>query len=125
MPSTTSLPNLSLARVDQGRLFLISRIERGSFGGVYTALGPRDPGTFNKRPTTQTPLTRIYAVKVLPPKPAPSTSRDQERRLHRAVSEHPGIATLHHTFEEDGMLYLVMVCPTVALYGICLSSFFP
>jgi len=89
----------------------LNRVSSGSFGIVYTALGPLDPTAFKQPHRHNGTCLRmeqlcIYAVKKLP-----RTQRcpyEKETLCHQIVAMCPGVVTLHHVVEEPEATYLIM-----------------
>ncbi|KAF9447784.1 kinase-like protein [Macrolepiota fuliginosa MF-IS2] len=81
--------------IDGGRLQLLSIIGEGGYGVVYQAIDVHNTHC-------------SYAVKCLIRTPEQHQSHTREIFLHRLVSSHPGVVTLHRFIEEDEYLYLVM-----------------
>ncbi|KAJ7082685.1 kinase-like domain-containing protein [Mycena belliarum] len=100
MPNQAStLRDLSDCIVDDGRLYLLRVVGSGAYGRLYKA---RDPNP---------PAFTTYAVKCLR-RPAPGSReaefQERERALHRCVSAHPNVVTLHRHFHDADHLFLVM-----------------
>ncbi|KAJ7200418.1 kinase-like domain-containing protein, partial [Mycena pura] len=102
MPQSGTLPNLTGAFVDEGRLELITILGAGAHGKVYKA-----------RDTTASSPS-FYAVKCLR-RPKSNTDKDviyaryqkREWSLHLRVSAHPNIVTVHRHFADSEHNFLV------------------
>ncbi|KAF7335125.1 Negative regulator of sexual conjugation and meiosis [Mycena venus] len=116
MRQSGTLRNLTGRIVDDGRLELVNIIGAGAYGKLYKA---RDTTSPSSSPT-------FYAVKCLR-RPALSSKdakfQDRERALHRRVSCHPNIVTLHRHFVDPEHVYLVMdLCIGGDMYGAILDG---
>ncbi|TBU28502.1 kinase-like protein [Dichomitus squalens] len=95
------MPCFSGTSFDNGRYMLSRQIGVGGFGVVYQCR-ERIPGTTRS-------VTR--AVKVCPAFPEGSNRgycQDREAALHRKVSDHPNVASLHRVVREGRFQYTVM-----------------
>lgn len=89
----TSLVGITL---DKGSLLLVDILGSGHSGVVYRALDL----------TTPEPHAE-YAVKCLS-NVKQSTQRDNEIRMHSAVTNHPNVLSIHRIIETDEFVFLVM-----------------
>ncbi|KAL6299422.1 kinase-like domain-containing protein, partial [Sparassis latifolia] len=95
--------------IDNGRLRLMERLGEGGYGVVYRAVD--DSSTTS----SSHPAPKEYAVKVLV-KAEPSGHywhfQSREIAIHKFVSNHPNVLTLHEVIEDDWFIYLVLdYCP--------------
>lgn len=116
-----TLPNLAGAIVDGGRLELVNTIGAGAYGRLYKA---RD--VVSSSSSSSSSSSTFYAVKCLK-RPALSSRdamfQDRERMLHRRVSCHPNVVTLHRYFVDPDHVYLVMdLCTGGDMYGAILDG---
>ena len=84
--------------IDNGRYQFTQRLGTGTFGAVYRAID-HQAGTWNS------PQTMEVAIKIMS---KTQSTVDQERTLHRAMSDHPNVVTLHRDFEDEDYVYLVL-----------------
>ncbi|KAJ6539457.1 kinase-like domain-containing protein [Mycena capillaripes] len=101
IPDSALLPDFLGEIVDGGRLKLVERLGSGSQGVVYKALDTTS--------TTDNPI--YYAVKCLKKHPVGSKeaiSQVRELKLHKMVSHHPNIVTLHRHFSDGKHIFLVL-----------------
>ena len=84
--------------IDNGRYQFTQRLGTGTFGAVYRAID-HQAGTWNS------PQTMEVAIKIMS---KTQSTGDQERTLHRAMSDHPNVVTLHRDFEDEDYVYLVL-----------------
>lgn len=110
MSPITTPPDRTLRNkiIDNGTVILTELLGAGSFGSVYRAHDIIHPST-------------VYAVKALkkaPPKPEAGREPhstptrdvryDEEIHLHKKVSGHPNIVTVHRIVEEDDFIFVLM-----------------
>ncbi|CAK5275605.1 unnamed protein product [Mycena citricolor] len=102
---TQSLPDLVGQTVDEGRLRLVARLGSGAYGIVYKALLLSSP--------KEEPV--YYAVKCLKKFAAGSREAEfqiRELKLHRMMSSHPNIITMHRYFIDPDHIFVVLdFCP--------------
>lgn len=99
MPQSGTLPNLTGRIVDDDRLELVNIIGAGAYGKLYRARG------------VSSSSPSFYAVKCLRRPTLCSKDakfQDRERTLHRRVSSHPNIVTLHRHFLDPEHVFLIM-----------------
>ncbi|KAJ7129552.1 kinase-like domain-containing protein [Mycena epipterygia] len=101
VPITTLLPDLLGDTIDGGRLKLVERLGSGAYGIVYKALDTTSP--------IDNPV--YYAVKCLE-KHALGTEeavfQAREVKLHKKVSNHPNVLTIHRHFTERKLIFIVL-----------------
>ncbi|KAJ7240166.1 kinase-like domain-containing protein [Mycena haematopus] len=117
MPQSGTLPNLTGRVIDDGRLELLNTIGAGAYGKLYKA---------RIVSSTSTPTSSLFAVKCMR-RPALSSTdakfQDRERALHRRVSCHPNVVTLHRYFVDPDHVFLVMdLCVGGDMYGAILDG---
>ncbi|KAG9321571.1 hypothetical protein KVV02_003207 [Mortierella alpina] len=96
---TTSPKRTQPRAIDNGSLIFRDMLGVGAYGSVYKAFDMTSG--------------QLVAVKCLTTSGLDSRQRafqTHEAELHRLVSGHPNIATLHKVVEEDGSLYMVLDC---------------
>lgn len=97
---------------------LFHRIGLGAYGAVHLA---RD-----LLPTSPSCSSRLYAVKCLMRHQAGSDyalTVEREICLHKAVSDHPNVVTLHNVIIEDHYVFLVMdYCPGGDLFSAIMDQ---
>ncbi|KAJ7107023.1 kinase-like domain-containing protein [Mycena epipterygia] len=101
MSQSGTLRNLTGCIVDDGRLELISIVGAGAYGKLYKALDITSPSS---SPT-------YFAVKCLRrPALRSKDAKFQQREygLHRRMSDHPNIVTLHRHFVDAKHVFMVM-----------------
>ncbi|KAJ7494825.1 kinase-like domain-containing protein [Mycena galericulata] len=113
MPQSGNLMNLTGCLVDDGRLKLERIVGAGAYGKLYKAIDFSSSSSSSS--SSSPPSTTFYAVKCLR-KPSPRSKdakfQDRERSLHRSVSSHPNIVTLHRHFNDREHVFLVLdFCP--------------
>ncbi|KAI0757244.1 kinase-like domain-containing protein [Daedaleopsis nitida] len=99
------------------RYQLVEMLGLGAYGAVYGAIDDASPE----------PLCR--AIKVIPKagkRPYDLGRIRNEIKLHRKVSSHPNVVTLHDAFEDEGHFFIVLeLCDGGDLYGhICKNNLF-
>ncbi|THG95786.1 hypothetical protein EW026_g5929 [Hermanssonia centrifuga] len=116
-PSTSSMPDFTGRLVNDGQYQLTKMLGSGAFGVVYQATQLATASSSSKS-------FKQFAIKVL--KKASMSSRDalhvrREVTLHRIMSDHPNVVTMHHAFEDDDYVYVVLdYCRGGDLFGkIC------
>ncbi|KAJ6519351.1 kinase-like domain-containing protein [Mycena sanguinolenta] len=95
------LPDLTGVFIDDGYLQLLSLLGSGAYGKVYKAV---DTTSLSHDPA-------YYAVKCMPrfkPGTREAELQDNEISLHRMVSDHPGVITLHRHFYTAGFVFVVL-----------------
>ncbi|KAJ7715515.1 kinase-like domain-containing protein [Mycena maculata] len=111
MPQSGTLANLMGSIVDDGRLKLVSLVGAGAYGKLYRALDTSSTSSTSSASSSSSSSPRFYAVKCLR-KPAfrsrDAKFQDRERTLHRRVSAHPNIVTLHRLFTDREHVFLVL-----------------
>ncbi|KAJ7615846.1 kinase-like domain-containing protein [Roridomyces roridus] len=118
MHASTILPNLVGCTVDEGTLLLKKVVGAGGFGKLYHAVDTESACSSRRSSWASTNTTSssssstpssvsmpgVYAVKCLHNSPF----YDRERILHRRVSSHPNIVTVHQDFTSEEHLFIVM-----------------
>jgi serine/threonine protein kinase len=97
----TELPDFVMSTIDDGRFLFLRRIGCGSYGAVYKALDLNSP-TDNRA---------FVAIKCIrKPKASASQAKylSREIELHRTMSYHPNVVTLHDVIEDEEFVFLVM-----------------
>ncbi|KAH9940699.1 kinase-like protein [Amylocystis lapponica] len=104
----SSMPDFTGSIIDDGRYELVQLLGAGAYGVVYRAHDLHVQSS-----SSSPPLDR--AIKILHkagPMKTDTTPQRREISLHRLVSEHPNVVTLHDAFEDNIYYYLVMdFCP--------------
>ncbi|THH19018.1 hypothetical protein EW146_g2071 [Bondarzewia mesenterica] len=99
--SSSLLPDFTGSRIDNGALRLTRRLRAGGCGVVYRAVDAKSPLGCRSE----------YAVKCMlkaePDSPHAVLQR-REIALHRAVSHHSNVITLHRVVEEGAYMFVVM-----------------
>lgn len=91
------MPNMSGQSIDHGRIKLLNRIGRGSFGTVYNALDMRSA------------IPELLAVKVVRKLNEEYVNAQyKEMIFHRMVSDHENVVTFHRVFHDSQYLYIVL-----------------
>ncbi len=111
------MPDFTGRLVNDGQYQLTKMLGSGAFGVVYQATQLATASSSSKS-------FKQFAIKVL--KKASMSSRDalhvrREVTLHRIMSDHPNVVTMHHAFEDDDYVYVVLdYCRGGDLFGkIC------
>ena len=100
--SSLSAAGLLNYTLDAGRLKFVEVLGKGSYGVVYRAVEQK--GGWFRGP-------REFAVKVMKKQhPTSPEGRCQGREIviHKIVTGHPNIVTLHEVLEDDQFIYLVL-----------------
>jgi serine/threonine protein kinase len=114
MPSPSlSIPDFSNATIGNNRYKCLEKIGSGAFGAVYRAV--------DSKATSADINPAQYAVKILAkfvhdPEDPTSLSQEspllaqQEREIwiHKAISSHENVVTLHETFDEGLFRFLIL-----------------
>ncbi|KAF8195770.1 kinase-like domain-containing protein [Mycena galopus ATCC 62051] len=105
IPITELLPDLTGELIDGGSLKLLCVLGSGAYGVVYQALDTKSP---SHRPV-------YYAVKCLKKYPVgerEAVFQARELKLHKMVSRHANILTMHRHFSDGKHIFLVLdYCP--------------
>ncbi|KAJ7180213.1 serine/threonine protein kinase, negative regulator of sexual conjugation and meiosis [Mycena crocata] len=105
VPIADVLPDFLGETIDNGRLKLIDRLGSGAYGMVYKALDTASP--------VDSPV--YYAVKCLQKQRVGTREgvfQARELKLHKMVSSHPNIVTMHRHFSEGNHIFVVLdFCP--------------
>ncbi|KAJ7090629.1 kinase-like domain-containing protein, partial [Mycena epipterygia] len=101
MSPSHTLPDLTGELIDDGALELLRLLGSGAFGKVYQALD-----------TSSSPdAPQYYAVKCMHRFEADSRDakiQENELAVHRMVSDHPRVITLHRLFSTDEFVFVVL-----------------
>ncbi|KAI0937596.1 hypothetical protein AcV7_003589 [Taiwanofungus camphoratus] len=118
-----TMPNLAGQVIDDGRYELVELLGAGAYGVVYRAIDHQAPSSSSNT----TPVQRaVKIIRKAGPLKSDTTRQRREISLHRHVSKHRNVVTLHDAFEDSTFYYLVMdYCPGGDLFGyICESGMF-
>ncbi|KAJ7151850.1 kinase-like domain-containing protein, partial [Mycena crocata] len=95
------LPDLTGEFLDEGSLELLYLLGAGAYGKVYKALDTGSP--------LDAPV--FYAVKCMPryePDSRGALMLENELMVHRTLSDHPRVITLHRQFVTDEFVFVVL-----------------
>lgn len=100
---SASLPDFTSRVLDNGRYHIIRFLGSGAYGAVYRAVDLQASATSDPSPHR--------AIKILRKKGITKTQArniTREFQLHKAMSNHPNVVTLHRAFEDTEYVYLVL-----------------
>ncbi len=101
--AASTMPNYTGCIVD-GRYELVRILGSGTYGVVYHAVDTRpSPG-----PTGNNASRAVKMIRKAGRKPSELAAARREIALHRLVSDHPSIITVHDAYEDDDYFYIVM-----------------
>ncbi|RDX48878.1 kinase-like protein [Lentinus brumalis] len=101
--AASTMPNYTGCIVD-GRYELVRILGSGTYGVVYHAVDTRpSPG-----PTGTNASRAVKMIRKAGRKPSELAAARREIALHRLVSDHPSIITVHDAYEDDDYFYIVM-----------------
>lgn len=108
--TAAQIPDFTGRLIQNGRYELVKALGAGAYGVVYRALDLSAAGS---------PVE--CAVKILDKRNMDDRASLRVKReivLHHVVSEHANVVTLHHAFEDDMFVYLVLdYCPGGDLFS--------
>lgn len=99
--AASTMPNYTGCTVD-GRYELVRILGSGTYGVVYHAVDirPSSSGDHASR--------AVKMIRKAGRKPSELAAARREIALHRLVSDHPNIVTVHDAYEDDDYFYIVM-----------------
>ena len=99
--AASTMPNYTGCTVD-GRYELVRILGSGTYGVVYQAVDirPSSSGDHASR--------AVKMIRKAGRKPSELAAARREIALHRLVSDHPNIVTVHDAYEDDDYFYIVM-----------------
>ncbi|RPD56079.1 kinase-like protein [Lentinus tigrinus ALCF2SS1-7] len=101
-PSAASMmPDYTGCTVD-GRYELVRILGSGTYGVVYQAVDVRSPSSGDHASRA------VKMIRKAGRKPSELAAARREIALHRLVSDHPNVVTVHDAYEDDDYFYIVM-----------------